>query len=296
MQTPEQISNATFRIRSTTEALEGLRPLLSNAPSKRTGLTIERFKTPGQMATRSFEFENQHHVAVVWTGKIKENTGGMRSMAGPNSLVLPVGQAWQEAILSGVSFTDFAVNPEFLHKVAREADLPDQFELTPQWGIRDRQMERLAEAAEHEISSGLSTGNLFMESLATALAAHVVARYSSRSAPPREYRGGMSPYQLGRTREFIEANLGEDFGLAELAANVRLSPYYFCRLFKQSTRLSPHQFVIRERIHRAQQLLKEHRLPMVEIANNLGFSDQSHFARVFRVVVGTTPKHYSSQH
>jgi AraC family transcriptional regulator len=91
----------------------------------------------------------------------------------------------------------------------------------------------------------------------------------------------MSPSRLRRTEDFIEAHLGEDFGLAELAANVRMSSYYFCRLFEQSTSLSPHEFVIRERIERAQQLLKEDRFTMVEIATKLGFSDQSHFARVF---------------
>jgi len=100
---------------------------------------------------------------------------------------------------------------------------------------------------------------------------------------------------VGRTEDFIEAHLGEDFGLAELAANVGMSRYHFCRLFKQSTNLSPHQFVIRRRVERAQQLLKDHRLTMAEIATNLGFSDQSHFARVFRRLVGTTPKRYASE-
>jgi AraC family transcriptional regulator len=131
---------------------------------------------------------------------------------------------------------------------------------------------------------------------ATALASHLLTRYSSQPVAMREYRGGMSTNQLRRTIDFIEANLGGNFGLAELAANVRISPFYFCRLFKQSTGLSPHQFVIRERIEHARQMLKEHRLTTVEIASNLGFSDQSHFARVFRGLVGTTPKHYASRY
>jgi AraC family transcriptional regulator len=126
--------------------------------------------------------------------------------------------------------------------------------------------------------------------------AHVLARYSTRHTELREYRGGLSGSQLLRTRDFIKAHLGEDLSLAELAVNVRMSPYYFCRLFKRSTSLSPHQFVLRERVERAQELLKEHQLTLVEVASNLGFSDQSHFARVFRSVVGTTPKRYSRNH
>jgi AraC family transcriptional regulator len=297
MQLSEQTSSPTRKIGSAAEVLDGLKPLWSNAQSRSSSLSVERFKIPGRMVTPRVQFENQHHVAVVWTGKVKENRRALRSMESPHdTLILPFGLALEECTLSGVGFTDFAVSPSFLRRVARETDLSDRFELLPQWALRDPQIEILAHAAEYEISSGLRAGNLFMESLATALAAHLLARYSSPNAAPREYRGGLSPYQLRLTRDFIEANLGEDFGLDDLAANVRMSPYYFCRLFKQSTRLSPHQFVIRERIQQARQLLEEHRFSMVEIASTLGFSDQSHFARVFRSLVGTTPKQYSSQH
>ena len=71
-----------------------------------------------------------------------------------------------------------------------------------------------------------------------------------------------------------------------------MSKYHFCHLFKRSTGLSPHQYVKRVRVQRARQLLAEHRLSLVEIANELGFSDQSHFTRTFHTVVGVTPSQY----
>jgi AraC family transcriptional regulator len=297
MQLPQQSPDEVSKIGRTTEALQGIKPLWSHAESRYSSLNVERFKVPGRMLTPRVQFENQHHVAIVWTGKVKENKHALRSMGSPNdTLILPLGSALEECTLSGVGFTDFAVSPSFLRQVACETDLPDRFELQPQWAVRDQQIETLARAAEYEINSGLRAGKLFMESLATALAAHLLARYSSQNVALREYRGGLSPYQLRLTCDFIATNLGGDFGLDDLAANVRMSPYYFCRLFKRTTHLSPHQFVIRERIQQARQLLEEHRLSMVEIASNLGFSDQSHFARVFRSRLGITPKQYSRQH
>ena len=296
MQMPHQTSDDISRITSATEALHGLKPLWSNAKSNRSDLTVERYKIEGRVRTPRVRFENQHLVAIHWKGNLKENGGAFRSISGMNAtLIFPLGLALQECTMSEVEFTDLALNASFLRQVAGEMDLQDRFELVPQWAIRDEQIESIAHAAESEINSGMRAGNLFMESLATALAARVLDRYSSQRIALREIRGGLSPYQLRSTRDFIEAHLGEDFGLAELAANVRMSPYYFCRLFKQSTSLSPHQFVIRERIERARRLLKEHRFTMVEIAANLGFSDQSHFARVFRIMVGTTPKRYANQ-
>jgi AraC family transcriptional regulator len=288
--------NAVRKITSATEVLDGLRPLLSNAESGSGELKVERYKTGSHLETTPAYFENQHLVAIQWAGLIQENGPTHRSSTAEAAAIFPAGLVLRGSSMFSAEFTNLSLTLSFLRRVAVEMDYHDRFELLPQWGARDDQIKSIAQAAECEVSSDLKAGNLFMDSLAIALAAHVLARYSSRQVQPRKYRGGLTIGQLRRTRDFIEANLGKDLGLAELAANVRMSPYYFCRLFKQSTSLSPHQFVIRERIERAQELLKEHRLTMVEIASNLGFSDQSHFARVFHKLVGTSPRRYTSQY
>jgi AraC family transcriptional regulator len=297
MQLPQQTSNDISKITGGSEALQDLKPLWSNGTSNPGDLTVERYKTGGRALTPRIQFEDQHLVRIQWAGKLREAGTAFRSISALNAFSLfPAGVVLQEYAMSEVEFTQLSLKSAFIHRVAWEMDLQDRFELMPQWAIRDQPAESIAHAAEYEIQSDLGAGNLFMESLATALASHLLMRYSSQPVAMREYRGGMSTNQLRRTIDFIEANLGGNFGLAELAANVRISPYYFCRLFKQSTGLSPHQFVIRERIEHARQMLKEHRLTTVEIASNRGFSDQSHFARVFRGLVGTTPKHYASRY
>ena len=78
--------------------------------------------------------------------------------------------------------------------------------------------------------------------------------------------------------------------LAELAAIAHMSPSYFSRLFKQSTGLSPHQYVIQDRVDRAKQLLLRRELSIAEISYCLGFTHQSHFSHHFKRLVGSSPK------
>ncbi|WP_304821835.1 helix-turn-helix domain-containing protein [Candidatus Binatus sp.] len=136
---------------------------------------------------------------------------------------------------------------------------------------------------------------MMIESLGTALAIHLLTHHSSKRTASREY-GAMPSHLLRRAVEFIHHNLTRNLSLFELASEVDMSPYHFCRLFKRSTGLSPHQYLQRERIRRARDLLAEHRLTVAEVAGELGFSDQSHFARTFSRSVGATPRDYANAH
>ena len=109
---------------------------------------------------------------------------------------------------------------------------------------------------------------------------------------PPLHRGGVPPRALQRVREFIEAHLEKNLGIPELAAVTGLSKFYFARAFKQSTGMTPHGYVVRCRVRRAQELLASTDLPLSEIAVAVGFADQSHCARRFREHVGMTPSRY----
>jgi AraC family transcriptional regulator len=98
--------------------------------------------------------------------------------------------------------------------------------------------------------------------------------------------------RLRRTIDYIEANLTGDLRLEEMADNVQMSPYTFGRLFRQSTGLTPHQYLLQVRIREAKRLLREGRSHIADISLQLGFSDQSHFTRVFHKITGVTPKKF----
>ena len=92
----------------------------------------------------------------------------------------------------------------------------------------------------------------------------------------------------------MREQLAEDISVESLASLVELSPFHFSRVFKQTTGLSPLQFVTRERITRAQQMMRETKRSLIEIALEVGYTSPSAFAQVFRRVVGVTPTEFRS--
>jgi AraC family transcriptional regulator len=72
-----------------------------------------------------------------------------------------------------------------------------------------------------------------------------------------------------------------------------LGEFHFARLFKQTTGLPPHQFVIHKRVERAKRLIAAGRLSLSQIAIDVGFSDQSQLNRHFKRLVGVTPKRFA---
>jgi AraC family transcriptional regulator len=102
--------------------------------------------------------------------------------------------------------------------------------------------------------------------------------------------GGLAPWQVQRLKNYIEANLGsEPLQTKHLAALTGLTPSHFSRVFRVSFGESPHRFVMRRRIERAQGLMLQSDLPLSRIASDCGFSDQAHFNRMFRKRLGECP-------
>ncbi len=95
--------------------------------------------------------------------------------------------------------------------------------------------------------------------------------------------------------DYIEDYLGQPIELEQLAQVAGMSRFYFCRLFKQSVGLTPHQFVIRRRIERAKHLLRQSNLSIAEIAIACGFANQDHLTRYFKRLTSATPSVFRQQ-
>src|ERR1700681_3566967 len=92
-------------------------------------------------------------------------------------------------------------------------------------------------------------------------------------------RGGLPPRVLRRIREYIDDNIDRRISVELLAGLANLSVCYFVRAFKQSVGVTPHDYLIRQRVERTKQLLAGTDMPLSEIALVAGFADQSHFSR-----------------
>lgn len=208
-----------------------------------------------------------------------------------------LGQGFEQKLLSWSGTREMLfveIGAEQLERFMSHAPDLACLNVEPQYSVSDPHVVSLVRNMRDEIRAGCPTGRLYGEALSLSLAAYLFKRYSVELGPVAREKLALSPMQVSRVREYIRTNLARDIGLAELADQVSLSPHYFSMRFKHTLGLSPHRYVLRERIDEAQRLLAAGRMSISEVAFSLGFSDQSHFSQAFRKATGTTPKRYQS--
>ena len=201
-------------------------------------------------------------------------------------------------------FLCLSIEPTLVLCAAHDLVQRDRLELTPRHAVDDPFVRGTALALRSEIEAGYPGGRTYGELLASALAVHLVRNYSARPTAAGQDagegkrnsngngndNGGLNPGQLRRAIEWINEHLPEDRPIERIADEVGLSPFHFARLFKCSTGHPPHQYRIQRRVERAKELLVSSDATIAEIAVQVGFCDQSHFASHFKRVYGVTPK------
>ena len=181
-----------------------------------------------------------------------------------------------------------------MERVCEEVPGRRQIELTPRPDVKDDALRHLVMAIAEDLKEGCPTGRIFGESIANTIAAYTARRYATSNCRFREYRDGLATSCLRRVLDYIDANLERDLGVAEISQIALISPYYFGKLFKQSTGETIHQYVLDQRIRKAQSLLATSNITLVEIAATVGLANQSHFTTAFKKKMGVTPGHYRS--
>src|SRR5215468_10615684 len=116
--------------------------------------------------------------------------------------------------------------------------------------------------------------------------------HSTLSHVARTYRGGLGPSRLRRVAELVHTKIEEELSINEMAESVGLSAAHFSQMFRRSTGESPHQFVLRQRVERAKEMLRTTGMRILDVAIACGFKTQQHFARVFRRMSGASPTEY----
>jgi len=159
-------------------------------------------------------------------------------------------------------------------------------------GFQDPLLTQIGLALWRELEQPSPAGKLYAQTAAQMLAVHLLCHYTSRRATIKQPSQGLTDQQLRRMIDFVQGHLVQDLSLETLAQQIGFSPYHFARLFRQTTGESPHQFVLRQRIERAQLLLKKREMSLVDIALESGFANQSHLSRVFKQHLGLTPRTY----
>jgi AraC family transcriptional regulator len=167
---------------------------------------------------------------------------------------------------------------------------PCKLQVLNRFQARDPQIEYIGWALKAEMENGYPSGRLFMDALATGLAARIVRNHSSLARASHATRAPMPGRKLKAVLGFIEDNLGRDLGLEEIADVAGVSVSHFKALFRKSLGMPPHQYLIRRRVERAAMQLRRGHLPIGQIALENGFCHQSHLALHTRRVLGLTPQ------
>lgn len=159
-------------------------------------------------------------------------------------------------------------------------------------GIQDPTILAFLEMLRKELTLQPRASGAFVHGIAQSLAAHLVRTYRDENDPRPHRSTALPAYPLHRVLSMMEGALQEGVSIGALATAVDLSESHFSRMFKGSTGFSPSRYFIRLRISKAQELLRETKMPIIEIGLEVGYTSPSHFAHVFRKETGWSPHEY----
>lgn len=269
-------------------------PILYRNRVRRPGFDIYHWRIlPGKLLV---ETRAAHEINIAISGAVVTNNhtpaGNSHKIEHhPGSMCLiPRGHSATAAWETEIEFLRIALDPAYIRQAAMEHDLSSsEPELIETYNQRDPLIQYLSLALLGEATTKETIGLVYAESLAQTLILHLLKNYSTSGRSTQNARGGLSGYRLRRSQEYINEHLEEDLTLQRIAGAAGFSLFHFAREFRRSTGLTPQQYLTRQRVARAKDLLANGDLPIAEVVLRSGFKNQSHFTTLFRRFTTLTP-------
>jgi AraC family transcriptional regulator len=270
--------------------------LQSSAPLNWSGVLLEKYACrPGErsagnvldapvLAMLCSPGWRGEHIAGDGTFAPHSKTAGALTVV-PNG-PLPAARSLRQCDLLYCAF-----NQNLLSEVRNEIEGQIPSSLGLRSCVRDRATSEILSLLFGEIELGGVSTRLYIDSLAHAL----VVRFlflGERTPALALGSATLTRRKLARVQELIESRLDADLPLQELAAAVGYSRGHFLRAFRATTGVTPHRYLLNQRIERARRLLGDPQMSIAQVAYSCGFSSQSHLTMAFRKVSGFTPGEY----
>ncbi|MEM7066456.1 MAG: AraC family transcriptional regulator [Cyanobacteria bacterium P01_B01_bin.77] len=258
------------------------------------GIHIEKGEnegfTPDDVTVTQHYFAMNTGPALDWEWK-DGNTFKTHRYETGDLWINPAGVPFSHRIDGHNQFLLLTLDPQKLTELMPERPLLEHKTFRRQHQSKDKHLQMLMQALLIEAEMGAPNGQLYVDSLSTALATHFVNHYSLEKPADLTGLPVSERQRLGAVLDYIEAHLTEDISLSDLSLQAGLSKFHFSRLFKQILGITPHRYVVKRRIEQAAQRLKQGQ-SITQVTYRFGFSDQSHFTRVFKQVKGSTPRQF----
>jgi AraC family transcriptional regulator len=249
-------------------------------------------RTAGKMVWLS----DRHRIVYALTdvlGTIRSDNGPAQSgqLLRDNFSFRPSGITLESSIGASVRFIQVVQHRDTYDNIVSEMVRGGAVHLEPLTGLHDPLVSQMVLTDANQIDHGFmdTMDNILADALSTALAVRILRHDVDRSAIELAPSSGLSRERLQRVRDYIEAHLDNRLTLTDLAGVACLSPYHFSRSFKQAVGVGPQHYVMQRRLERARALMRRTNQPLARIAQESGFSDQSHLTSVFRRETGVTP-------
>jgi AraC family transcriptional regulator len=219
----------------------------------------------------------------------------VRELRAPLIAIIPPRCPHRLEWLTRAGIVTVLVSPGMLESISGESAQMKVADLGHALVVLDPVIRHLAEDFRAQLRNRHRYDGLYVESAAFLIASRLLRSYCDVPYPNTSY-GGLPHHKRRRAVEFIESRLADAITVRDIAAAVDMSPCHFTRLFKRATGCAPYQYVTMARIERAKALLRERSRRQIDIALTVGYETQSHFATVFRRLVGLTPGAYRRLH
>ena len=200
---------------------------------------------------------------------------------------VPAGCAYRERLESAASacLTLLYLDPAVLRNGA-ETDPAAKVH------FEDAAVWETAAKLKSAIENGQARTTFYLSALSSVLAVELFRRDDNSERDAAQNRGGLACWQKRAVVGHIEEHFGEQICLLTLAQLARLSTHHFCRAFKRSFGIPPHQFQVRRRMEQAKLLLADPSISITEVGFAVGYSQTSSFSVAFRNTTGWTPSEY----
>lgn len=275
-------------------------PVLSSDPKKWDGFLFEvHHVDDGQ---ENCDLKLPHTIVGVHLGQptrveVEENGVFKEKVFQPGDVSLvPAGIRYSIRWADPAEFMIISLGTELLNRASQTATGEPNPKLRILWCHRDAFITETLHNVRMAVQQNRPVDHGYVETLVSSLAMHIVRNCNQKTGRSYSANGrGLSQNQLDSVIEFIRNSPYQDITLNTMAASARLSPFHFARMFKLSTGLSPHQYVLKRRLEIGAEMLANPDLSIAEIALDLGFADQSHFTMHFKRAHGIAPAAYRRQ-